>query len=731
MPSLSTIGRRYRQHAGVEMRRTTGGVVEMRAADDVALARGLGFAHAHDRLVQMELVRVIGRGRLCECFASNDEALAVDVFMREMGFAHIARADAARCTPEARSVAQAYCDGVNEHLARHRRPLELLLLRHRPAPWTVEDILLTILVMSYVSLAQSQQDMEKWIVQTLHDGVPVARLRELFRPHLDGLDDAIVELVRRTRIEQGLLPPAVRFVPALPRVMASNNWVVAAARSVSGSALSCNDPHLEVNRLPAIWYEWIGHTADDYRMGITMPGVPGLVMGRTRRVAASFTYGFMDQVDYFIEEIRDGRYRRGDGFEDLAVRKERILRKGDEPVELSIRETRHGVLEVDPRRPVADGLVLCRAWSGQHGGAAASLEALRTISMAADVEQAQAAVRNVGISCNWLLADRGGRIAYQQSGRLPARRHSGLFPVPGWTGAYDWDGMIDPALLVNHRDPPDGVLATANHDVSAPGHPAAINLPMGSYREERIRALLGTETRLDLEDMARIQRDLWSLQAERLVSLWKPLLPDTAAARALASWDLRYDAGSVGAPLFEKVYAALLREVFGRGVFGLDAWDATTRETSVLIDFYHLFDRILLEGDDGWFGEGGRDATTRRVLAAELGPQPLATWGEQRQVVMAHVLLGGKLPKWLRVDRGPITLEGGRATVVQGSIYRSHGRLTTFCPSYRCLTDLGTDEMRTALAGGPSGRPLSRLYASGVEGWLKFAYETLSAARGA
>lgn len=721
------IDRKYREHAGVAMRRTTGGVVEMRARDDVALARGLGFAHAHDRLVQMELVRVVGRGRLCESFDSNAEALAIDVFMREMGFAHIARADVTRCTPEARSVAQAYCDGVNEHLRRHRRPAELLLLRHHPDPWSVEDILLTILVMSYVSLAQAQQDMEKWIVQAIRGGAPVDRLRVLFHPHLDGLDDELVELLRRTRIEQGLLPDAVRFAPGLPRVMASNNWVVAGSRSRSGSALSCNDPHLEGNRLPAVWYEWIGHTEDDYRMGITMPGLPGLVMGRTSRLSGSFTYGFMDQVDYFIEEIRDGRYRRGDGFEDLVTRKERIERKGDAPIDITVRETVHGVLEVDATRPVADGLVLCRAWSGQHGGAAASLEALRAFPLASGVDEARAVVRNVAISCNWLLADREGRIAYQQSGSLPVRRHSGLFPVPGWTGENDWDGFVDPALLVSHSDPEDGVIVTANHDVSRPDCPAAINLPMGSYREERIRALLGTEGKLGLEDMARAQRDLWSLQAQRFLAIWRPLLPDTEAARTLASWDLRYDASSRGAPLFERVYAALLREVLGRRLVGLEAWDVTVGETSILTDYYHVFDRVLLEGDETWFGDEGREPLTTRVLAEELETQELGTWGARREIVMAHVLLGGKLPVWLGLDRGPITLEGGRATVVQGAIYRSHGRLTSFCPSYRCLTDLGQDEIRTALAGGPSGRASSGLYVNDLVRWREYAYKTLSA----
>ena len=85
-----------------------------------------------------------------------------------------------------------------------------------------------------------------------------------------------------------------------------------------------------------------------------------------------------------------------------------------------------------------DGYYLARAWSGRHGGAAGTLEGTLGMSCAKNVREAQAAVRQVTISCNWLLADRHGSIAYQQSGLLPARRHSGLYPVPGWREDLAW-----------------------------------------------------------------------------------------------------------------------------------------------------------------------------------------------------------------------------------------------------------------------------------------------------
>ena len=120
---------------------------------------------------------------------------------------------------------------------------------------------------------------------------------------------------------------------------------------------------------------------------------------------------------------------------------------------------------------------------------------------------------------------------------------------------------------------------------------------MGSYRVDRIRALLDECEACTLEDMQRIQNDLYSLQAERFMSVLKPLLPESFAGRMLSGWDYCYDCESRGATLFETVYHAILREVFGKGLVGEETWDATVSSTAIVADYYHLFDNILL-GDD-------------------------------------------------------------------------------------------------------------------------------------
>jgi penicillin amidase len=715
--------------ARIQLSRTSDGVMRLWADDDLGLARGLGFAHAHDRMVQMMVVRLAGRGRLSEFLMSDDDTLAIDVFMRGMGLRREAEKEVGRLGADARRLAEAYAEGINSYLAGKRRPLELALVRYRPDPWSVADTLLTIKLMSYFGLAQSQQDMEKYLIQALGAGVPAARLKKLVAPHLDGLDDMVVEKLGKLRFVQPLLPEPVRWLTAMPRIVASNNWAVAGSRTCSGMPFACSDPHLECNRLPTVWYETVMHTGDDYRLGVTMPGIPGLIMGRTSRLSFGFTYGFMDMVDYFIEDCRDGACRRGDDYQPLEVRTETIRRKGEEPVRITVRENDLGVLEADPfAAELGDGFYLTRAWSGHRDGAARSLEALARLPEAKTVPEAQVLLREVTISCNWLLADREGNIGYQQSGLLPDRRHSGLHPVPAWDERWHWRGLVPSERLHSVINPSEGFLATANDDHNPPEGPLVINLPVGSYRADRIRALLSETTSCTLDDMERIQNDLHSLQAERFMAILRPLLPATFAGRILAGWDLRYDTASRGATLFEAVYHALLREVFGTGLFGEAAWDATVGSTAILADYYHLFDNALLGDDPSWFGMEGRQRLFSRVLEevlTEVDLGAITPWGRRQQIVMKNIFFEGRLPPWMGFDHGPVELPGNRATVVQGGIFRAHDRQTTFTPSWRFITDLGDDSARTALAGGPSGRRFSRWYKTDIARWIGGRYKTL------
>ena len=304
--------------------------------------------------------------------------------------------------------------------------------------------------------------------------------------------------------------------------------------------------------------------------------------------------------------------------------------------------------------------------------------------------------------------------------------------MPAWNPELAWQGWVPPRELHHELNPPQGYVATANQEINPPGGPLVVNLPMGSYRADRIKMLLFGAESCGVEDMKRIQLDLYSLHAELLMKRLGPLLPEAPAADLLRDWDFRYDRDSKGASLFEDVYAALLRRVVGDGLFGVEAWNAITSSTSVLADYYHLFDAILLGDDPAWYGSAGADAVFEEVLRQVLEaihPDTVPRWGDRQRVMMNNIFFNGALPRWLGYDWGPLELPGNRATVVQGQSFSVAGRATTFSPSWRMVTDLGTAEVHTALPGGPSGRRFSKHYLSDLRRWIDGEYKVLKPSR--
>jgi penicillin amidase len=711
----------------IRIRRDRNGVVHMRGTDDLDFARALGFAHGCDRMLQMMLLRIIGRGQVCELLRDDDESLAIDIFMRQMGFAANLPGDAANLSRDGRRFAEAYCAGVNHYLASYGRPWEFSLVGYRPDPWTVSDSLLTLQIMSYIGLAQGQADLERFIIQALHDGIDPDSLKILFSPHLDQLTDEVLELIRKLHLPPQR--PAFRFPASVPPLSASNNWVLAPERSETGHVLQCNDPHLECNRLPPVWYEFAMETDQGLRMGVSLPGVPGLIMGRTEHISTGFTYGFMDTVDFFMEECRDGMYRREDAYHPFAHCSEVIHRKRHPSTTVVRHENELGVLETDPLQGqgIADGYHLLRAWSGRQSGAAASIDSLYKLLHCQTVAEAQAVLGEVTISCNWLIGDRQGNIGYQQSGVLPHRKHSGLHPLPAWLANNLWTGTVSSDQLARVLNPSEGFLVTANGDHNRPGKPLAVNMPMGPYREERITSLLAAKARHSPDDMKRIQTDLYSIQAERFMEHLRDHIPESPAGEILRTWNLRYDRESRGATVFEAVYRELLREAIGRPVFGAEAWDDLAEHTSILALYYNVFDRALLTAGSAWHLGAGNSAVVQRVLRRVCeGMEPIQEWGQVQNAWMDNIFFGGKLPRIFGFDHGPVPIEGSRATVLQGGVFRVHGRLTSFGPSYRYIADLGTTEIHTSLAGGSSDRRFSRWYKTGVAGWLAGGYKVLS-----
>ena len=706
---------------GVKIWRDENGIPHVEADDLANVYWGQGYVHAADRGMQLLLMRILAQGRASELLDSSDETLEIDKFFRKMNWAGNIKDLHNKMSRQEQKYLDLYCDGINTALKK-KYPWEFKLLGYKPEPWKGKDCFVISRMIGYLTLAQSQTEMERLFVELVQANISKEKLEELFPGLLGGLD---IALIKNVSISERIVEPARLWNLVIPRMMASNNWVVSGTKTASGVPIVCNDPHLEINRLPNVWCEIVLKQGNDYMSGGSMPGFPGILTGRTKNLAWGVTYAFIDSCDSWIERCQEGKYYRED--EDLWIeftqRKEIIKRKKKEAYTAVFYENNHGVLDGDPE---VEGNYLATMWAASTSGPT-TLSAILGMWNLKNIDDAMKTIGKIETGWSFVMADTKGDIGFQMTGIVPKRKKniSGFVPLPGWKSENDWKGFYNYLDLPRIKNPEQGYFATSNQDLNSYGIATPINMPMGKYRSDRIGHLLANKKELSKNEMFDIQKDVYSLQAELFMNILKPLLPDTQQGGILKHWDLCYDADSKGAFLFEKFYKQLYRDVFGKNGFGEMVIDYLADDTGIFIDFYNIFDIVLLSNTSSWFGEKTREEIFKTAAITALDVKP-EKWGTDRGFTMTNILFAGKMPGFMGFDRGPITGIGGRATIHQGQIYKSAGRETTFMPSLRMVSDLSEEHCHTNMAGGPSDRRFSKWYCSELDNWMNGKYKIIT-----
>ncbi|MBW2215020.1 MAG: penicillin acylase family protein, partial [Deltaproteobacteria bacterium] len=198
------------------------GIPQITADDITGLYWGMGYCHAMDRGLQMLIMRILGQGRAAELLEGSDEMVDVDRFFRRMNWSGGVTEEAENLSTEARVACEAYCDGVNARFSESV-PWELKLARVKPDAWTIGDSLLLARMSGFLTLAQSQGEVERLFVEMVQAGIGDAHLEALFPGCTDGLDRAMLDEVE---LGERMVPEAVKWGIGVPRLMASNNWCV-------------------------------------------------------------------------------------------------------------------------------------------------------------------------------------------------------------------------------------------------------------------------------------------------------------------------------------------------------------------------------------------------------------------------------------------------------------------------------------------------------------------------
>ncbi|MGA9852207.1 MAG: penicillin acylase family protein [Gammaproteobacteria bacterium] len=728
--------------APVTVTRDDLGVPAITAANQLDVARAIGFLHAQDRFFQMDLMRRLAAGELAALVGSA--AVKFDEQHRLFRLRAVAHEVLAQASPGQRALIDAYTAGVNAGLkALKTRPFEYAILRHRPQPWVPEDSVLVIFAM-YFDLQDAHDRRESDLV-LMRDTLPAPLFAFLdaqgtqWDAPIIGQPDATPPIPPAGMVDLSSLPRA-DFANLGHKslseqyVVGSNSFAVDAAHSADGHAILANDMHLGLS-VPNIWYRAQFNYPDRVRpkqnisvTGVSLPGLPIIVAGSNGHVAWGFTNSYGDWVDLVMLHVKTDDpdyYLTASGWHAFTLHKEIIHVAGHKDVVMEVRDTIWGPVEGKDH----NGVLRTVHWIAADP--AATNADLGDMASAQNIQQAMAVANRAGMpEQNFLVADSAGQIAWTIAGKIPVRTgYDPAFPAYWDKPDVGWSGWLAPDHYPRIVNPPDGRLWTANARVVDGAMLQQIG--DGGYdlgaRAQQIRDDLAARDKFTPADMLAIELD------DRAVFLgrWRSLLLHLLTAESVRGhprraqflhyvddWGGNAAVDSVGYRLVrdfrqqadQMVFSALTapcKKVDPQFDYRVltqregSLWAMVTQQPANLLDpKYKSWNDLMLAAVDQviqtlWLPNTG--------LASR-------TWGERNTVRIQQPMSRGLsfLSRWL--DMKPVQLPGDNDMPrVQGVNFGASERMDVE-PAYQ---QNGIFEMPT----GQSGYPFSPYYRNSEPAW--------------
>ena len=729
----------------VEVIRDRWGIPHIYAQNLPDLFFAQGFVHAQDRLFQMELNRRTAAGTLSEVFGAL--SLDTDRFVRTFGFNRLGRTDWENASPEVQEMFTAYASGINAFMEHPKKkwPLELNLLRHYPDSWEpVDSVIFSRLMIWQLSHAWQSEITRAEIYEKV--GMEHAAELEIHYP-----DRNPVTLPEG--IEFNALDPDGKLRkltgPFLDRGKGSNEWVIAPNRSETGHAVLANDMHLPLG-IPALWYQVHLNAPGFHVSGVSLPGLPMVMVGHNDHIAWGTTLAFTDCEDLYIEQIDSHdppRYLYKDKWHEAEVISEEIQVQGQpDPHIEQVVITHHGPV-ISNVVGYEDQKVSVKSTDLQPSQA---MEGWFRLNQAKNWNDFVEAIRLIEApQLSIAYADVEDNIGYWVTGKVPIRASGdGSIPVPGWSGEYEWIGEIPFEETPHAFNPVCGYILNCNNKIVTDDYPHFLgNVWMNGFRARRVQELIESREKLSMKDHQDFQMDVKCIPGLEFVSCLKNV-PDSdpeveLALKLLREWDGFLTPECVGGSVYEVARYTMVREILVPGlgeelatrVMG-DGCHPLLAKTQ---EFYgHDTTTLLrlLEHPDSWWVQqaGGREDVIQRSLKKamnwlkeNLGNEPADwQWGKLHQITFSHAMSLRK-PFDQVFDRGPFPIGGDTDTPLQtammpGDPYNNNG----WAPSFRQIVDMGDLTKSQAIhPPGQSGHLASPNYDDLAQLWLEGEYHPM------
>ena len=706
-----------------------------------------GYLHAKFRLWQMEFQTFAAAGMVSHITGEGNDGriLKYDRSMRRLGMIYAAEKalDEVNKNAVAKANQDAYTAGVNawiDNLKESELPLEYKLLDYKPEHWTNLKTALFLKYMSY-DLAGGGDDLEYTNAKNVFS---VTDFEALFPVAADSLKPIVPHSLENpypAKPAFDLTVPAqatslyftypkdtiTNILPKPEKNNGSNNWAVSGNKTISGSPILCNDPHLGLN-LPSLWYEMQLSTPNFNAYGVTFPGAPNVIIGFNDSIAFGFTNAGRDVKDYYEIKFKDdsmNEYWFDSTWIKTTKREETIEIRGKAALKDTVTYTLFGPVIYDHSFPASEGNKNYYAVKWKAHDPSNETMIFYALNHAKNYDDYAEAIKY--LTCpgqNPVFACRNGDIAIWQQGDFPAKwRRQGDFIMPGFDSTYLWKGIIPQNENPHMKNPSRGYVSSANQlsvDTTYPYY-SGISFPV--YRGYIINRKLAAMNNISIDDMKAMQTDNYNVKAEFAKDILLKIDENKLSADEkkyfdiYKNWNLRNDTGEKGATVFTIWWSELEKAIWSDEInkSGLPLpWpnESTLVESLHKDSAYHFLDNINTTAietlQDDLLVSLKKTTDTLKTIEAKGNLE----WARFKDTKVQHLL---KIPALSRLHL-PI---GGGIGIINAA-KEDHG------PSWRMIVQLSTPiEAYGVYPGGQSGNPGSKYYDNFINQWVQGKYYPL------
>ncbi len=701
-----------------------------------------GYITARYRLWQMDFATRAAAGRLAEVV--GERALERDRGQRRKGMLQAARETLAAWeeSPEESRLIDAYTAGVNAYiqsLTPADYPLEFKLLNYAPEAWTPLRCALMFKNMAETlcfgnSDLPASNSMQLWGKEMFDFLYPEYNPRQspIIPAETPWNFDALSPSPSGpSPVMIGELLPYELLPQSAPGI-GSNNWAVSGKKTGSGHPILSNDPHLTLS-LPSIWYEIQIHTPGYQAYGVSIPGLPGIVIGFNKDLAWGVTNVGQDVLDWYriiwLDEEKT-KYLLDDQAQKVQLVEEIIEVRGRKKPHIEmVKYTVWGpIVHEDPESDYRDLAMHWIAHEVQEKKEFYELGVFYRLGQAKTFEDYAAALRNYESPAqNFVMANRSGDIAIMVNGKFPLKKpQQGRFVQDGSSTLAEWKGFIPMDQVPQVRNPQRGFVSSANQHSTDPAYPYYYNSTnFDDYRGRIINRTLEQKNGLTVKDMMALQNENRSILAEEALPLLLQLLDRNGLSPAerryvqwLEQWEYRFDAEAKAPMVFVEWLQQTRRLAFDEMYSLADSIPLLYPENWRLVELLEQHPgHVIFDRKDTPEVETAREVVTAALHAVnenwetEFNREDY-NWAMHKSTDIYHL---ARIPAFSSLD-----LPVGGYREAPNAISETTG------PSWRVIVELGPEIRAYGIyPGGQSGHPGSRFYDNRIDPWMKGEYDEL------